>query len=150
MEEEKRIGLIKKLPRFRPAFVDVELRTLAGKALSRDGLGKLIVSWHDQRKTPGKATLLSIMSRATSYGGLVKIITTARTAADNLKILSLFDEQGARPIAFCMGSLGIFSRVMAMERGTPIAYGSLPGEPTAPGQPSIDQLLAMRRLLRNV
>jgi 3-dehydroquinate dehydratase len=48
-----------------------------------------------------------------------------------------------------MGVPGIFSRVMAMERGSPIIYGSLPGEQIAPGQLSVVQLVALRRILEN-
>ncbi len=85
------------------------------------------------------------MKRATSYGGLVKIVTTATKPADNLTILSLYDGHAPAPIAFCMGKQGVLSRVMAMERGSPIAYASLPDESTASGQLPLGLVLAIRR-----
>ena len=150
-KEEARLALIKELAELEPAYFDVELRTLeVVRELPANSLGKeIIVSWHDQNRTPGIARLHSIMARAASHGGLVKIVTTARTASDNLEVLSLYDEPGPPPIAFCMGVPGIFSRVMAMERGSPIIYGSLPGEPIAPGQLSVIHLLALQRKLEN-
>ena len=150
-EEKERLTLIKKLADLKPAYIDIELRTLeSGQDLSTNDLGKnIIVSWHDQHKTPGRHRLLSLMARAASYGSLVKIITTAKTASDNLAVLSLYDEPGPPPIAFCMGVPGIFSRVMAMERGSPIVYGSLPEEQIAPGQLSVVQLVALRSILEN-
>jgi 3-dehydroquinate dehydratase type I len=150
-KEEERLTLIRRLADLNPAFLDVELRTLETvNNLSTNDIGNnVIVSWHDQHKTPGRRRLLSIMAKAASYGGLVKIVTTAKTASDNLAVLSLYDEPGPPPIAFCMGAPGIFSRVMAMEKRIPIAFGSLPGEPTAPGQLSVTHLIALRRSLED-
>ncbi len=70
-------------------------------------------------------------------------------AADAIAILSLYDRHEKPPIAFCMGVKGIFSRIMAMQRGSPLAYASLDGEPTAPGQPSLGQTLSIRRRLHD-
>lgn len=150
-EESERLALVRRLGELGPAYLDVELRTLeANRDLAPKGLGlNIIVSWHDPVRTPDRASLLRIMAKAASYGGLVKVVTTANSAADNLTILSLYDEPGQTPIAFCMGAQGLISRVMAMERGTPIVYASLPDEPTASGQPSLGYILAIRRLLES-
>lgn len=145
--DAERVALIRRLGDLSPAYVDVELRTLeANRDLARMNLGRdVIVSWHDPRGTPGRASLLRVMNRAASYGGLSKVVTTARSALDNLTVLSLYDSRGPRPIAFCMGARGVISRVMAVERRSPIVYACMPGEPTAPGQLSLDYLLAIRR-----
>lgn len=149
-EEAERISLIHKLRGLNPAYIDVELRTLAmNEALLQDDSGTgTIVSWHDQIRTPGRARLLAILAKAAAYRGLAKVVTMAKVPSDNLTVLSLYDEPGPPPIAFCMGGPGVFSRVMAISRGSPITYASLPGEPTAPGQLSIVQLLALRRRLQ--
>jgi 3-dehydroquinate dehydratase type I len=146
-EEAERIALIRRLGELAPAHIDVELRTLeANRDLARGNLGRgVIVSWHDPHETPGRASLLRVMDRAASYGGLSKVVTTAKSALDNLTVLSLYDVPGPPPIAFCMGARGVVSRVMAVERRSPIVYACLPGEPTAPGQLSLDYLLAVRR-----
>lgn len=148
--ESERLTLIGRLRELKPAYLDVELHTLErNHSLALEGLkGHVVVSWHDLRGTPDRPTLLSVVERAALHGGLVKIVTTAKSAEDNLTVLSLYDGLGPAPIAFCMGTGGVFSRVMAMERGTPMAYASLPGEPTASGQFPLASLLALRRRLQ--
>lgn len=145
--ETERVGLIRRLSALNPAFFDVELRTLEeDSALAATKLGRTtIASWHDLEGTLSGTRLLSIMKREEAFG-LPKIVTTARTATDALAVLSLYDK-GVRLIAFCMGKNGIFSRVMAIERGSPIIYASLPGEPTASGQFALGQAVALRRRL---
>lgn len=148
--EPERITLVRSLAELKPAFFDVELRTLEkNPGLAAESLGRTrIVSWHDEAKTPGGARLRSIMQRAAAFG-TPKVVTTANAAKDNLTVLSLYDRSVSPPVAFCMGPLGVFSRVMAMERGSPIAYASLPGEPTARGQFTLNQALAIRRHLED-
>ncbi len=148
-DEAGRLELLRGLARLRPAYLDVELRTLeAGLDAVPAGPAR-IVSWHDTRGTGERRMLISIMRRAASYGGIVKVVTAATDPADNLTVLSLYDEWSPPPIAFCMGTLGILSRVMALERGSPITYASLNDEPTASGQLPLDLALTMRRYLGN-
>jgi 3-dehydroquinate dehydratase type I len=148
-KESERLALIRELSELRPAYFDIELRTLeANPKLASGKLGEeIIVSWHDTVRTPRRADLSSIKTRAASYNGLVKIVATANNATDNLAILSLYDEPGPPPIAFCMGTSGLFSRVMSMYYGSPITYASLPGEPTATGQLPLTKVVAIRRRL---
>ena len=147
-KESERVALISSLRELRPAYLDVELETLEANPSVAKGLKNVIVSWHDLRRTPDRATLLSVIDRAASYGGLVKVVATANDAVDNLTVLSLYDEPGVHPVAFCMGAPGVFSRVMAMELGSPLAYASLASEPTAPGQLTLGATLAVRRRLQ--
>jgi 3-dehydroquinate dehydratase type I len=148
-KESERFALVRELSELRPGYCDIELRTLeANPELASGKLGKeIIVSWHDTVSTPRRADLSAIRARAASYNGLVKIVTTAKNATDNLAILSLYDEPGPPPIAFCMGTSGLFSRVMSMYYGSPITYASLPGEPTATGQLPLSKVIAIRRRL---
>lgn len=146
-EESERLALIRQAAETGPSYFDVELRTLeANPELVRDRLGdRLIVSWHGVARTPSRARLLSLLAKARSYGGLAKIVPAAVSASDNLAVLSLYDSPGPAPIAFCMGQAGLFSRVIAIERGTPLAYASLDGEATAEGQLPLGMMLAIRR-----
>lgn len=148
-EESERLTLIRQAAEAGPAYFDIELRTLeANPELARTRLGdRQIVSWHALAGTPNRARLASLLARAQSYGGLAKIVTVASRAADNLAVLSLYDIQGPAPIAFCKGQAGIFSRVIAIERGTPLAYASFDGEATAEGQLPLGMMLAIRRRL---
>ncbi len=149
--EARRLELIGALAGMNPAHLDVELSTLETNPdlLSKMPVQNLIVSWHDLVGTPGRARLHAIMTRAESFGGLSKLVTTADDPSDNVAILSLYDRPGRRPIAFCMGDRGVFSRVMAMQLGTPVAYVSLAGDPTASGQLTLGQALAIRRRLQD-
>jgi 3-dehydroquinate dehydratase type I len=149
--ESDRIALIWKLADLKPAFLDIELRTLESNPdLPSLRMGhSMIVSWHNLSRTPDRKSILRTMGKAASYGGLVKVVPTATNPADNLTILSLYDEPGPSPIAFCMGTKGLFSRVMAMERGSPLTYASLSSEETAPGQLPLRHVLAIRRRLEN-
>jgi 3-dehydroquinate dehydratase type I len=150
-KEPRRLALIRAIGGLKPAHLDVELRTLAANPglLSENPIENLIVSWHDLVRTPGRARLHAIMMRAESFGGLSKIVATANDPADNLAILSLYGRPERRPIAFCMGDHGVFSRVMAIQLGSPMAYASLPGDPTASGQLTLGQALAIRRRLQD-
>ena len=148
-EESERLALIRRAAEAGPAYFDIELRTLeANPELARTRLGdRQIVSWHALAGTPSRARLSSLLARAQSYGGLAKIVAVASRAADNLAVLSLYDIQGPAPIAFCKGQAGVFSRVIAIERGTPLAYASFDGEATAEGQLPLGMMLAIRRRL---
>lgn len=150
-KESERISFVRELAELEPAYFDIELRTLVAHPELRSGkLGRhLIVSWHDMSGTPGVARLREVASRAASYDGLVKLVTLAKRAEDNLATLSLYGGTGKQPIAFCMGDQGVLSRVMAMELGSPIVYASLPGELLAPGQPSLSQTIALRKRLEH-
>jgi 3-dehydroquinate dehydratase-1 len=149
--EESRLRLIERVSELRPAYFDVELATLEsnpGMALTKPSVN-LIVSWHDFARTPSPSRLRSIALRALAHGDLVKLVATANRPTDNLSILSLYEGLEDPPIAFCMGSAGVFSRVMAVHYGTPILYTSLPGRPTAPGQLSLPAALAFRRCIQH-
>jgi 3-dehydroquinate dehydratase I len=148
--EVHRLKLIDNLAELKPLFLDVELLTLESNRAFLSGWprSKLIVSWHDITRTPSRTHLHSILSREVEFGGLAKVVTTAKDASDAIAVLSLYDRPGRLPIAFCMGVNGIFSRVMAMQRGSPVVYASLDGESTAPGQLSLSQTLSIRRRLR--
>ncbi len=149
--EPERLALLRDISDLRPAYLDVELATLdsnPGLAMGRPSEG-LIVSWHDLSGTPAPELLRSVLDRARRHGALAKVVSTAVKAGDSLSILSLYQPGDEPPVAFCMGSLGLFSRVMAIHYGTPITYASPQGRQTAPGQLSINSALAFRRRLQD-
>jgi 3-dehydroquinate dehydratase type I len=146
-EEAERVGLIRKLAQMSPAFFDIELGTIeTNPGLLPAGL-VTIVSWHDLTKTPSRDRLRSVAARADAFGGLTKVVAAAQKLTDNLEMLSLYDGRRLPPIAFCMGELGLLSRIMAIDRGTPLAYAALDREWTAAGQLPVSQLIALRRRL---
>ncbi len=72
----------------------------------------------------------------------VKIVTTARSIADPISVMSLYRAKGVNLIAFTMGEVGRVSRILCMQFGSPYTYVSL-GKPVAPGQFSLAEVKSM-------
>ncbi|MCS7135731.1 MAG: type I 3-dehydroquinate dehydratase [Nitrososphaerota archaeon] len=150
-DEEERAEILKKLCQESPAYVDIELRSPMFQELTRELMKigtTVIVSWHDFEKTPEIDELRRIVDLSMKGGSIVKIVTMAKSFSDNLKVLSLYNvAYKHRLIAFCMGTEGILSRFLSLMLGAPFMYVSLPGAPTAPGQPSIIEAKEVIRML---
>lgn len=147
--EIERLPLISELARMLPAYIDVELVTARENAKWLKALPKRvdkIISWHDQTGTPGISGLRAIAEEGLQKGTVAKVVTTAKSVDDNATTLRLCSEFPGKVVSFCMGELGLTSRVASMFFGAPIAYSALPGEPVAPGQLSVQTMLAFRSL----
>lgn len=107
-----------------------------------------IFSWHDPNGTPSRSELVRVAESLLPLGGMAKIVTLARDELEAYRVLSLYRElnHGGRLVAFCMGSSGAFSRRLSAALGSPLIYSHL-GSPTAEGQLSLDEALALRELL---
>jgi 3-dehydroquinate dehydratase-1 len=141
--ESERLDLLSELASGSPAFVDVELATVERgfEILARSSSTKVIVSWHDFEGTPPPRDLEARTAAAAGFGEIAKVVTTARRSEDNETVLSLYNTMPhERLIAFCMGALGVRSRIEAMRMGSPLTYCSLPSEPVAPGQIPLTEL----------
>ncbi|MFQ6134655.1 MAG: type I 3-dehydroquinate dehydratase [Nitrososphaerales archaeon] len=144
-DEEARSKVLKKLAEQNPAFIDIELSTVKEKpdlaGSLRSGGSSLIVSWHNFSETPSREVLKSVQEDALGFGDVAKIVTFAKRFEDNASILSLYRSAGeGRLIAFCMGELGVVSRVVCALIGSPLTYASLENDQTAPGQISVKEL----------
>lgn len=147
--EQNRISILKMIAEYRPYLLDLEFSTLAkNKSLleyvRRTGT-KILVSWHDFRRTPGFSTLYSTMQKMKKISQNVKIVTMAKSVSDATTVLSLYRKQDSGLIAFSMGDHGRISRILCMELGSPFTYVSL-GKPVAPGQFSVDEVKSIIRL----
>jgi 3-dehydroquinate dehydratase type I len=152
--DEERLHLLEEIcGAMKPAFLDVEIETVKRFDMLIGSVsrmtGQMILSWHDFQGTPEPAELVKRyeeMRKLSPKGGIVKMVTFAKGPEDNLRILSLYGrKRNKKPVAFCMGERGMFSRVLSYYAGSPLAYVALPGEQVAPGQLSIVQ---MRELIR--
>ena len=149
--EEERIKLLLEMVEAKPAYVDVELdvrdlEEILGKVGEETSL---IISKHDFEGSLTREQLKALAARALEFGGIAKVVTTANSFSDNLKILSLYEElPPERLIAFAMGERGVVSRVLSPIIGAPIAYACLPGEVVAPGQLTIGDFRGLLKLVR--
>jgi 3-dehydroquinate dehydratase len=141
-EEARRI-----LSHTSPLYLDLLLERLkqsGGADLDKGSM--VITSWHDFHSTPGEEKLLSLAREASAYG-IPKIVTRAERLTDNYIVLSLYRKVRTPLIAFCMGELGVLSRILSISLGSPIMYSCLPGEELAEGQPDVRTTLLFRRLI---
>ena len=143
-EEKARIALLTKAAEAGAAYVDIELNadpTLATEliAAARANNCKTIVSWHDFKCTASSQALTEIFQRQCRSGADIgKIVTTARCFQDVFRVLALQEqaaELGFPLIAFCMGQIGMISRVATTDLGGYMTYAAPDNGPaTAPGQ----------------
>lgn len=147
--EEERLSLISGATKIRPLYIDVELRTAEENPVWYSDLprsSRKIVSWHDFKGTPAFPRMRRLRDRASAIGDVAKIVATAKTTDDNLTVLRLYDEYPRGLVAFCMGSLGLMSRLVGMSLGSPIIYASLPNEEVAPGQLSVSTVVGLKKM----
>ena len=65
----------------------------------------------------------------------------AQQPADNLRVLDLLRNAAKPTVAFCMGDLGMPSRILGAKYGAPFTYAAFNKERgIAPGMPSFDEL----------
>lgn len=143
--EKNRLHWLCRLAELEPMLLDVELNTLK----KNDGLTDflehkrcpLLVSWHDFEKTPSTEFMADLLSDMRIYSNYVKIVTTAQSIEDSLRMLELYETSiGLSPIFFAMGQAGVLSRLLCTLVGNaPFTYASLE-KPLAAGQLTLQQM----------
>ncbi|MGQ9720294.1 MAG: type I 3-dehydroquinate dehydratase [Candidatus Jordarchaeum sp.] len=152
--EKNRIEMLEKCIEAKPRFVDLELSM--NKAvlerllkLADQNSVSTILSFHSFKYTPKREILVKKIREAAQKGSkLVKIVAFAKKITDNLVALSLPQESknsGIRVISFCMGELGIISRVFCPFFGSYFTYASLDTR-TAPGQINLEVMRKIHKL----
>ncbi|MEO9362658.1 MAG: type I 3-dehydroquinate dehydratase [Nitrososphaera sp.] len=149
--EEERVKLLRKLAEKRPMLVDVELETLQANDNLADYLElasiPTLVSWHDFEKTPPNDELADIIMEMRLYSNYVKVVTTAKSVEDSVRLMSLYENAiGLHPIIFAMGEAGVVTRVLCALYGAPYTYAAVE-KAVAPGQLTIAQ---MKQLFGNI
>jgi len=158
--ENRRMELLREAVDLGARYVDIEARTGAAavgrleKAIrAKRGKTRLIVSHHDLNGTPSRQTLMKRLKACRALGAdIVKIVTLAQTAEDNLRVLELIPQAlgvGQDIIAFCMGAKGRLSRVAAPLLGSRMSYASLEeGAESAPGQMTAGDMKTILGMLK--
>jgi len=146
--EEERRRLLQEAMELGVDFLDVELA--ADAAWRRDlwgrrGQTKIILSWHDYAGTPEAPRLEAVMNEMlTTAADVLKVVTMARQPDDILRVLSLIPRARAQSreiIAFCMGPLGKWSRVVAPLLGSYLTFAPFTkAGASAPGQLTVNEL----------
>jgi len=156
--EGERVALLLQAIESDCALVDLELKTthelraeLLDVLLEYPQTG-LIISWHDFSGTPSSDELSDILQRQIESGAHIgKIVTTAIDYKDVLRVLNLQTiarENNFPLIAFCMGQIGMISRLATLKLGGYMTYASPDGgDETAPGQLKVSVLRSMLKTL---
>jgi len=148
--EKERIAILKLIAEYNPFLLDVEFNTLKRNSslvrYLKSTKTKLLVSWHDFKKTPSSSELKKKINQMNKFSSNVKIVSTAKSTDDSNKMLELYSKKGRiNLISFAMGDLGRISRILCLYLGSPYTYVSL-GKAVAPGQFSVDQVKKITNL----
>lgn len=147
--EKEALELITAAIRHGAKYADIEIEASQDhleyiKAYAVANSCKLIISYHNFTGTPSLDELFQIRTLCERKGAaVVKIVTTAHTTEDAMRVLSLYnfhkDGHTVPLIAFAMGEAGRFTRLSCLSLGSPFTYCSIDGVETAPGQYSADE-----------
>ena len=137
-------------------IVDLEVESAEAAKRSqlagfRDGLraagAALLLSFHDFSRTKG---LEQAAARIETFApDFVKVVSTAKTLADNLAMLQLIEERSlsAQVIGIAMGEEGLVSRVLSPRAGAAFTFASFSnGAETAPGQVTSQEMRELYRI----
>jgi 3-dehydroquinate dehydratase/shikimate dehydrogenase len=119
----------------------VDLETEIADEIRRFKNVKRIVSYHNLEGVPDD--LEQIYEQLCKQDpDVVKIAVTAQHPTDNMRVLKLLHKPPVPTVAFCMGEMGIPSRLLGAKLGAPFTYAAFNKERgIAPGIPSFEELL---------
>jgi 3-dehydroquinate dehydratase/shikimate dehydrogenase len=121
----------------------------------REAGAALLISYHDFARTKG---LEQAADRIEAFEpDYVKMVSTARTLADNLAVLRLIENRSLSThiVGIAMGEVGLVSRVLGPRAGAPFTFaapsdeaepGSASSLATAPGQITARTMLDLYRM----
>jgi 3-dehydroquinate dehydratase/shikimate dehydrogenase len=143
-----------------PRYIDAELSTYTRSANAamkvnlavghpdekRDLATSLILSVHDFAGRPADLSRKLVQLASQEAAKVLKIAYRARSLRDNLELFELLAHRDRPMIALGMGEFGLMSRVLAPKFGGFLTFASLrPTTTTAPGQPTVSELLNLYR-----
>ena len=150
---EEKLATMSKLAEAGVDYVDVELDFPLVEEVSEEVRrfgAKVIVSYHDFEGFR-RAYVDEVLVKGLGLGDIVKIITTAGSVVDNIEALEIVRERPGRVISFCMGPLGLMSRILAPLFGAPFTYAHHDDEDAvAPGQISASEAVRIMKVLMDL
>jgi 3-dehydroquinate dehydratase/shikimate dehydrogenase len=167
-DEMERVSLLERLGRSEgkgehpPKYVDVELASYTRSANLRqkvdmavgvpdtaqpgEARASLILSVHDMNGRPADLMRRVAALNAQPAASVLKVAYRARSLRDSLELLELPSQAHKPMIALGMGEFGLLSRVLAPKFGGFLTFAALrPAATTAPGQPTVRELLDLYR-----
>ena len=144
--EEQRQTLLREAIIGGAEYVDIEEDIAA--SIPRYGDTRRIVSYHNFDETP--VDLDGIYQRmAKCDPDVIKIVTMANSPLDNVRLLQLAEQADIPTVAFCMGEMGLSSRVLCARTGAPFTYAGFSRErEMAPGQLTCEEMRFLYRFDR--
>jgi 3-dehydroquinate dehydratase type I len=135
-------------------IIDVELATPNVGRIVREIRGKAecLLSYHNILETPSLQKMKEILKSQINAGAdICKVVTTARSFADNLAVLQLItDFPEIKVVSFAMGAAGQISRVLCPLVGGYFTYASIAeGQESADGQITVRELRKTYGMLEN-
>jgi len=146
-EEQARVDFYLRAMEAGCNIVDVEWDSESGEALIRQGV-PTILSYHNFESTPDDEVLEKLTRDMLAKNPTaIKVVPTAQSFDDGLRMLHWVADAGDGParIGFAMGELGGFTRLLTINFGGAITYGSF-GDACAPGQFSINDMKSLYRV----
>lgn len=146
--EDERINIIKGCADL-VDYIDIELRTDDQYIEELTNYNaKLIVSYHDFKKTPELNEIYYIVEKEKSIGDLAKVAFMPNNLDDTLKVLAILSHY-KNTIAISMSVLGSYTRVMASKFNSPITFAA-GRDVTAPGQIDIETMKVLLNMDLNI
>ena len=157
---DRKIALLKEAIELGADFVDIELtegraaiKELQTFCAKHGGKTKIIISYHNLKKTPALTKLKEIFHQCAKVKpAVVKIVTLANTAEDNLVTLSLIPyarKHSPEIISLCMGDKGRVSRAIAPLLGNYLSFVTMePEGKSAPGQFTVYEMKQINELFK--
>jgi 3-dehydroquinate dehydratase type I len=148
--EDQRLEILGKAVDAGAEWVDMEDWVEEGRLRAPCGLNaRLLLSHHDFSRTPDRLALRRLAeTMARKDPDAIKIVTYAQSPEDGLRVLELIpfcrQELGMEVVAFAMGPMGRWSRLVSPLLGSLWAYVRLPElSPAAEGQFSAAEMRAL-------
>ncbi len=136
--EEQRQTLIRQAIVLGAEYVDLEIDI--AEQIPRYGDTKRIISYHNFKETPDDLEEI-YQEMEQQDADYLKLATMANTPEDNIRLLALVAEAEIPTIAFCMGEMGVPSRILCGKYGSPWTYATFSSERVlAPGQLSFEDM----------
>lgn len=150
--------LLLRLAEYGPHYIDVELSNRAFEQIAHSIIStgiSLIVSYHDLSKPLTHEQIHEIVNKtvgvvqelASDYRLVVKIVYRCLRPVDELDAMKAVASFEGRLVSFAVGNECILSRIAAPLLGAPFTYAYEHGGPIVPGQPSVDEVIKIWRLL---